>query len=100
MTALRSKFEQSLGWIVLAFLLGACILVLLPFFSALLWGIVLSVSSWPLYRRLVSLLGGRRSLAASLMAVAMLCIILLPFVIVGANLGDNIKELTAATRRW
>ena len=73
---------------------------MLPFFSALLWGIVLSVSSWPLYRRLVSLLGGRRSLAASLMAVAMLCIILLPFVIVGANLGDNIKELTAATRRW
>ena len=100
MTPLRSKLEQSLGWIVLALLLGGCLLVMLPFVTALLWGMVLSVSSWPLYRRLVRLLGGRRTLAASLMALAMICVILLPFVIVGANLGDNVKELTAATRRW
>jgi predicted PurR-regulated permease PerM len=34
------------------------------------------------------------------MALAMVCVILLPFVIVGATLGDNVKELAAATRRW
>jgi predicted PurR-regulated permease PerM len=73
---------------------------MLPFVSALLWGMVLSVSSWPLYRRLVRLLGGRRTLAAALMALAMICVILFPFVIVGATLGENVKELTAATRRW
>jgi predicted PurR-regulated permease PerM len=100
MAPLRTKLEESLGWIVLALLLGGCLLVMLPFVTALLWGMVLSVSSWPLYRRLVRLLGGRRTLAASLMALAMICVILLPFVIVGANLGDNVKELTAATRRW
>ena len=100
MTPARSKFEQNLGWIVLALLLGGCLLVLLPFVSALLWGTVLSVSSWPLYRRLVKLLGGRRTLAASLMALAMICVILLPFVIIGATLGENVKELTTATQRW
>ncbi len=100
MTPLRTKFEQSLGWILLALLLGGCLLVMLPFVSALLWGIVLSVSSWPLYRRLVNLLRGRRTLAASVMALAMICVILIPFVVVGATLGDNVKELTAATRRW
>jgi predicted PurR-regulated permease PerM len=100
MGPLRSKFEQSLGWIILALLLGGCLLVMLPFASVLLWGIVLSVSSWPLYRRLVPLLGGRRNLAAFLMALAMICVILVPFVIVGATLGENVKELTKATRRW
>ena len=90
-TPLRSKLEQNLGWIILALLLGGCLLVLLPFVSALLWGTVLTVSSWPLYRRLVKLLGGRRTLAATVMALAMICVILLPFVIVGVTLGDNGK---------
>src|SRR5947207_6427838 len=70
MRELRSKLEQNLGWIILALLLGGCLLVLLPFVSALLWAVVLSASSWPLYRRLVKLLGGRRTLAAFLMALA------------------------------
>jgi predicted PurR-regulated permease PerM len=100
MTPLRSKLEQNIGWIVLALLLGGCLLVMLPFASALLWGMVLSVSSWPVYRRLLRLLGGRRTLAAAIMAVAMFCVILLPAVIVGATLGDNVKDLTAAARRW
>ncbi|MBK9140168.1 MAG: AI-2E family transporter [Verrucomicrobia bacterium] len=96
----RTKVEQSLGWIILALLLGGCLLVMLPFATALVWGTVLSVSSWPLYRRLLGWLGGRRTLAAALMALAMICVVLLPFVVVGVNLGDNVKELTAATRRW
>jgi predicted PurR-regulated permease PerM len=96
----RPKLEQSLGWIILALLLIGCLLVLRPFVSALLWGAVLSISSWPLYRRLLNLLRGRRTLAAFLMALAMICVILLPFVIIGATLADNVKELTTATRRW
>jgi len=100
MPPLRSKLEQSLGWIILALLLGGCLLVLRPFVSALLWAIVLSFSVWPLYRRLLNLLGGRRNLAALLIALAMVCVILLPFVIVGVTVGDNVKDLTAAARRW
>jgi len=100
MTPPRAKLEQNLGWIVLALLLGGCLLVLLPFVSALLWALVLSSSSWPLYRRLVKLLGGRHTLAALLMTLAMICVILVPFVIVGASLADNVKDLTTATRRW
>lgn len=100
MTALSSKVEQQLGWIALALLLGGCLLVMLPFVSALLWGAVLSVSAWPVYQRLVRLLRGRNNLAAALLALAMICIILLPLVIVGTTLGENVKELSDATRRW
>ena len=85
---------------MLVLLLGGCLLVLLPFVSALLWAVVLTFSSWPLYHRLFKLLGGRRTLAALLMALAMICVILLPFIIIGATLGENVKELTAATQRW
>jgi len=100
MTPLRTKFEQNVGWFILALVLAGCLLVLLPFASALLWAVVLTFSTWPVYRRVLKLLGGRRTLAASLMALAMFCIILLPFVIVVATLGDNVKDVTAAAQRW
>jgi len=99
MAPLRPKLEQNLGWIILALVLGGCILILLPFASALLWAVVLSYSSWPLYRRLVNVVGGRRTLAALLMALAMCCVILLPFIVVGATLADGVNQLTVATRR-
>jgi predicted PurR-regulated permease PerM len=97
---LRTKIEQQLGWIVLALLLGGCLLVMLPFVTAMLWGAVLCVSSWPLYQRLVTLLRGRRTLASALMALSMIGIILLPFVVIGATLGENAKALTDAIRHW
>jgi len=100
MTTLRTKVELQLGWIILALLLGGCLLVLLPFVSALLWGTVLSVSSWPVYNRLVKLLRGRNNLAALLLALAMICVILMPLVIVGTTLGENVKDLRDATQRW
>jgi len=99
-TPLRTKLEQNLGPIVLAVLLVGCLVVLRPFVTALLWAVVLTFSSWPVFRRVARLLGGRRTLAALLMALAMICLILLPFVIVGVTLGDNVKELTLATQRW
>jgi predicted PurR-regulated permease PerM len=96
----RSKLEHNLGWVVLLVLLVGCLLVLRPFTSALLWAVVLCFSSWPVYRQLLALLGNRRSLAALLMTLAMVLVILLPFVIVGMTLADNINQFTDATKRW
>ncbi len=100
MSPLRSKLEQTLGWAVLLALVAGCLIVLRPFVSALLWAVVLSFTSWPIYRRLLSLLGNRRTLAALAMTLGMVLILLLPFLIVGMTLADNVKELTAATRHW
>jgi predicted PurR-regulated permease PerM len=92
--------ERNLGWMVLLLLLIGCLLVLRPFASALLWAVVLCISSWPLYQRLLKLLGGRRNLAALLMALGMILVILLPVLVVGLTLADNVKELTSAARTW
>src|SRR6516164_5511028 len=100
MSAARTKLEQSLALGVLCLLLLGCLLVLLPFASALLWGVVLTISCWPLYQRLLRLIGNRRTLASALMMVGMMLIILLPFAIVGLTLADNVSSLTAAVRRW
>jgi len=100
MTRPRSQLEQNLGWAVLFALLAGCLFVLRPFVSALLWAVVLSFSSWPIYGRLLRLLGNRRTLAALVMTLGMVLILLLPFLIVGMTLAENVKELTTATQHW
>jgi predicted PurR-regulated permease PerM len=97
---MNSSLEKNLGWIVLLLLLGGCLLVLRPFVYAMLWAVVLCSSSWPLYRRLLRLVGSRHTLAAFLMTVALVLIMLLPFVIVGSSLADNVKDITVAARHW
>jgi predicted PurR-regulated permease PerM len=95
-----ARLEQSLGWIVLLLLLIGCLLVLRPFASSLLWAVVLCFSSWPIYRRLLKLLQGRRTWAALIMALAMIVVMILPFLIVGATLADNVQELTTSAKTW
>src|SRR5438552_6507831 len=95
-----ASLERNLGWITLLLLLVGCLLVLRPFASALLWAVVLCISSWPLYQRLLKLLRGRRTWAALLMALGMILVIQLPFIVVGMTLADNVKELTSAAQTW
>ena len=100
MNRLRSKLEQNLGWAMLLALAAGCVVVVRPFVSALLWAVVLCFSTWPLYRRLLPLLGNRRTLAAILMTLGMVLILLLPFVIIGTSIADSVSQFTVATRHW
>ncbi len=95
-----SKLEHKIGLAILLLLLLGCLLVLRPFVSAMLWAVVLCISSWPVYARLLKWTGDRRTLASLLMAVGMILIVLLPFVIVGVTLADNVSALTTAVRKW
>src|SRR5216117_278531 len=99
METIRTRLERKIGGIVALLLLVACLLVLRPFVSALLWAVVLCFSSWPLYGRLLRLVRGRRTLAALLMTLAMILVVLLPFVIIGA-VSDDIRDLTLAVQQW
>jgi predicted PurR-regulated permease PerM len=97
---LRTRFEETMGWVLLLVLLLGCLVILRPFFSALLWAVVLCFSSWPIYRRLLAWVGQRHTIAALLMALAMVLILLVPVLVVGNTLAENVKELTAAIKRW
>lgn len=94
------RLERNLAVVALALLLLGCLVVLRPFFSGLLWAVVLCFSTWPIYRRLLAGLRGRRTLAAMVMSLGMILVLLLPFVIIGATLADSARELGAATRAW
>jgi predicted PurR-regulated permease PerM len=56
----------------------AFIFLLLPFYSALLWAIILAVLFQPLNRWLLHRFGGRRNAAAALSLVACACLVVIP----------------------
>lgn len=94
------NLEQIIGWAIVLLLLAGCLMVLRPFVSALLWAVIFCSASWPLYVRLLRLLRNHNTLAASFMTLGMILIVLLPFVITGATLADNVKALTEAVHKW
>jgi predicted PurR-regulated permease PerM len=96
----HTRLERIISGIAALVLVGSCLLVLRPFVSALLWAVVLCFSSWPIYSRLRKLVGGRRTLAALVMTLGMILVILLPFVIIGGAVSDDVRDLTAAVRGW
>jgi predicted PurR-regulated permease PerM len=100
METIRTRLERNIGGILTVLILLGCLLVLRPFVSALLWAVVLCFATWPVYSRLLHLLRGRRTLAALLTTMAMILVVLLPFVIIGAAVSDDVRDLTSAVQQW
>jgi len=87
------RVEQYAGIAVIALVFAGCFLVMRPFLSALLWAAILAYAAWPCYAWLRRIFGGRRSLAAFMMTTAIALVLVLPFVLVGLTLADNIAWL-------
>ena len=60
----------------LALLIGWCFLILKPFITPVVWGIIIAVSVYPLYSGLTAKLGNRPKLAAATMTIVALLIII------------------------
>jgi len=61
--------------------------ILLPFFGAILWGVIIALLFAPMHRRLLVWLRGRRTLAALLTMLVVLAIVIVPFVLLTAALA-------------
>lgn len=97
----RQRLIESLsGTAVLVFLAIGCFVVLAPFLTALMWAVVLCYASWPAYRWVESRTGHRRTLTALLMTGGVGVVLVLPFVIVGITLAENVTAWVQAVKAW
>jgi predicted PurR-regulated permease PerM len=79
---------------VLAFLLYWSYLLVRPFITIMVWGVVLTVAVYPVYEVMVSLLGGRRRLAAALLTLINLLIVIGPATWLALSLIDGLRTLS------
>ena len=91
--------DRILGFGLVLLVLVGCFIILRPFLTAIVWAAILTFSTWPVYARLKEYVGGRRTLAASIMTVTIAILLVAPFVIVVGALADNSVLVVTAARR-
>jgi predicted PurR-regulated permease PerM len=76
-----------------------CVLVLRPFFTALMWALILTFSTWPAYVWLEVRLRHRPGIAALIMTVLLAVALVVPVVLVATTLADAVTFAAEELRR-
>jgi predicted PurR-regulated permease PerM len=92
------RFEHFAQLALCVALLVGCWLVLAPFIVTILFAMIIALSTWPLYLRVLTLFGGRRSLAALLMCIGFVMAVVLPLLVVAGAAADGVLWLHALVR--
>ena len=90
--------DRWLGIAAAIVLLIAAVLVVLPFFSALLWASIVSITLWPLRELLAQRLRLGSNLAATLISLALLGLLVAPIAAASVLLANYTEDLLAQVR--
>lgn len=83
----------------LVVILGLCLLsfvILQPFLLPMLWGIILSVACYPVFKSIAARVQNRKKLAAFLTSGLLISLILLPCLLLGESLYRGIQSIRGA----
>ncbi|MGL3605962.1 AI-2E family transporter [Rhizobium sp. G187] len=91
MSIQRTSFYVLLVLVTLAFLW-----LLVPYYTAVLWAVILAIVFFPVHKRLERLLRGRSTVSALLTVLLCICLVILPAL---AILGSLVQEGTSLYQR-
>jgi predicted PurR-regulated permease PerM len=86
---MQQRFQPFTRLAAVILLVIGCLVVLRPFLAAVLFAAAITISSWPLYLRLLARLKQRRTIAALVMSIGLTLLIIVPLTLVTWNIADN-----------
>ncbi len=89
------RVDLLLQLVLVALLAIGCWLVLRPFFTAILFALVVAVSTWPAYRWLLRILRGHRRTASLLGCVMVVLVVIIPAYLVVESFTEGAAWLFA-----
>ena len=98
--AVRARIGLTPGVLALLLLFVGCVVVLKPFFSALMWAVILAYALYPLQRRFTKWFFGSPTVAACFVSLTIAVMIAGPVVLIGMSLAEDGRQLGNATRTW
>jgi predicted PurR-regulated permease PerM len=90
---MQQRFQPYTRLAAIVLLVIGCLTVLRPFLAAILFAAAITISSWPLYQRLLARLKQRRTIAALVMSVGLTLLIIVPLALVTWNIADNASDI-------
>ena len=85
--------ERIVRLVALVLLVLACLQIILPFLGALAWAAIIAITVWPAFLWLTAKLGGRPVLAASFCTFVLFMLLVLPFAVLTATLGQAVPQV-------
>jgi predicted PurR-regulated permease PerM len=92
------SIDLTIRLLLIILLLAWCVMIMLPFLIPILWGVILAITLFPVYQKLVKLLKGRKALASSLITGLLLILLIAPLVWLISALIKSSTEFIAALR--
>ena len=93
----RKLLEPISTLVALGLLIGGCVMILLPFSSALIWAAIFVFSTRHLYWRVNAKLGGRNWLSASIFVMLIFGLIVLPLLYAILSFGGIVSDFVLKT---
>jgi predicted PurR-regulated permease PerM len=90
--------ERLLMGLLLGGVAVGCVVVLYPFFSALLWAAILAYTTWPIYRKLQVQLGLGRLAAAGSMVGCTAVVVVLPLALAAPGGAGDVAQIEHAVQ--
>jgi len=97
---MEQRILQFVQLAAIAIVVVGCYQVIRPFIPALLFAVVVCMSTWPLYLRLRRALRGKSALAALLMVLLLLVLVIGPLALLAVNLADDVMVIVDAAKAF
>jgi len=78
---------------LLILMVALSFVIIAPFMIMLIWGIIIAVASYPLFRKTVKLLGDKKSLTAILFTIVGLAVIVIPSLLLTTSSATGFQNL-------
>jgi len=91
--SMEQRILQNTQLAAMAIIAVSCYLVLRISFAALLFAVVVCISTWPLYLRLRRLLREKSTLAASVMVLLLVLLVIVPSALLAYSLVGNVTTI-------
>ena len=91
---LKRSLEATIHIGLILLLAAWCFQIVQPFIIPVVWGIIIATATYPAYRRLEGVLGGRRGIAATLFTLLMMVILITPTVKLAETLVNGTSLLS------
>lgn len=89
----NNAMEATIRIGLLVLLAAWCFEIVKPFIIPIAWGVIIAVGAYPAFLRLERRLGGKRTLAATIVVVLGLVLLLVPALLLGGTLFDSAHGL-------
>jgi predicted PurR-regulated permease PerM len=88
--------DLTIRLLLIILLLAWCVMIMLPFLIPILWGVILAITLYPVYNKLLKLVKGKKGLASTLITGLLLVLLIAPLAwLISALIKSSVEFISA-----